>query len=79
MSDRYDILFQDATVYDGAGGPPFRGDVATRGDEIVSVRRTSDGGEEEGGGSTRPVRTLSLNGKALAPGFVDIHSHSDYS
>ena len=78
LSERCDILFRDATVYNGAGGPPFRGDVATRGDEIVSVRHTSDGGEE-GGGSTRPVRTLSLNGKALAPGFVDIHSHSDYS
>lgn len=76
MPERFDILFRGAAIYDGTGGPPFQGDVGTRGDEIAAVRRVSPSAPE---GRVEARRVISLNGKALAPGFIDIHSHSDYS
>ncbi len=84
MSEGFDILFRRARIFDGLGGEPFEGEVAVRGDEIAAVRRSP----AEGGSSRRSPgrsheltarRELDLNGKALCPGFIDIHSHSDYS
>ncbi|MFQ5912893.1 MAG: amidohydrolase family protein [Nitrospinota bacterium] len=76
MPDRFDVLLKGATIYDGTGGPPFSGDVAVRNDEIAALRRDPPSGSAI---RMEARRTLSLNGKALGPGFIDIHSHSDYS
>jgi N-acyl-D-amino-acid deacylase len=76
LSDRFDVLLRGATIYDGTGGPPFEGDAAIRDGEIAAVFRNSahtPKHREDTG------RVIDVKGKALAPGFVDIHSHSDYS
>jgi N-acyl-D-amino-acid deacylase len=76
LSDRFDVLLRGATIYDGTGSPPFEGDVAIRDGEIAAVFRNSADApkhQEETG------RVIDVKGKALAPGFIDIHSHSDYS
>ena len=57
------------TIFDGSGGPPRSGDVAVSGDRIVEVGRVSGAAAAE----------IDAQGMAVAPGFVDIHSHADLS
>ena len=64
---RADLVLRRARIIDGTGGASFNGDVAITGGRIVEVAsRISARGSEE----------LDLNALALAPGFVDIHSHT---
>ena len=68
MHVRADIVLRRALIYDGSGGPPRTGDVRLAGGRIAGIapRITSSGAEE-----------VDLNGLALAPGFIDIHAHTD--
>ncbi len=64
----FDIKLTNADVYDGLGHPPRRVDVAVTGADIVEV----------GDLSRAVARTvIDLTGYMLAPGFIDVHSHSD--
>jgi N-acyl-D-amino-acid deacylase len=63
-----DMLLRGAMVYDGSGAPPLEGDVAVTGDRIEAVGRELD---------APGARVVDLAGLALAPGFIDIHSHTD--
>ncbi len=65
-----DILIRGAMVFDGGGGPPLEADVAITGDRIASVGRDI--------APHAAKRVLDARGLAAAPGFVDIHGHSDY-
>ena len=65
-----DLLFTDVELYDGTGKPPFMADVAVRDDKIVEV---APSGTLKRTGST----VIDGRGKALVPGFVDVHTHSD--
>jgi N-acyl-D-amino-acid deacylase len=65
-----DLKIEGATVIDGTGAAGSRADVGVGGEMIVAV---GDLSREPAG------RTLSVAGKVLAPGFIDMHSHSDWS
>ena len=65
-----DILIRGAQVFDGGGTPPVQADIAIGGDRIAAVGR--DLSPEAGG------RVIDARGLTAAPGFVDIHGHSDY-
>ena len=65
----YNLLFQNATVVDGSGREPFIADLAVEGERIAAVGRLSPD-------SAR--RVIPAQGLSLAPGFVDMHGHSDY-
>ncbi|WP_424812207.1 N-acyl-D-amino-acid deacylase family protein [Roseococcus sp. YIM B11640] len=68
MTLRCDLVVRDAQIFDGTGAPRFRGDVAVEGDRIVAVGDLgSASGREE----------VLANGMALAPGFIDAHTHDD--
>jgi N-acyl-D-aspartate/D-glutamate deacylase len=63
----YDIVIRNGLVIDGEGGPGRRADVAIAGSRIVAV------GEKLG-----PARReIDAGGKAVAPGFIDPHTHFD--
>jgi N-acyl-D-amino-acid deacylase len=63
-----DLLVTGAEIHDGTGGPPRTCDVALRGDRIVAVGILDHWTAE---------RTLEATGLLLAPGFIDLHNHSD--
>lgn len=65
----YDLAVVNATLVDGTGAPRRVTDVAVRGDRIARVGRLD-------GDATRVIDAW---GKVLAPGFIDVHGHSDYS
>lgn len=71
MGSRMDVLFRGATVYDGSGGRGVQQDVLVRGERIVAL------GEEAAGISAK--RVVDAGGLALAPGFIDLHSHADHT
>ena len=66
---RADLVLRGATVFDGTGAPGREVDVGVTGDAISQV------GPDLPSASTE----LDLRGLALAPGFIDIHSHADLS
>jgi N-acyl-D-amino-acid deacylase len=68
QAQTYDIVLENARIYDGAGNPWFRGDVAIQGDTIAAVGRIP--------ASAQAKQRINLNGLALSPGFIDIHSHA---
>lgn len=64
----YDLVIRNGRVVDGTGNPWFHGDVAITGDKLVAVGRVPEG---------QAKRTIDAKGLIVAPGFIDIHSHSD--
>ena len=64
----HDLLIRRATIIDGTGAGEFAGDAAIAGGRFVAVGPRIEG---------EAVRTLDADGLALAPGFIDIHCHSD--
>ncbi len=65
-----DLLIRGGTVVDGTKAPARAGDVGIAGGRIVAV---GDLTEAAAG------RTIEAGGRVVAPGFVDLHSHADWS
>jgi predicted amidohydrolase YtcJ len=65
-----DLVLKGGTVVDGTGAPRRVADVAIKGDRIVAV----------GTFETAPgAQVLDARGLVVAPGFIDLHTHSDES
>lgn len=63
----HDYLIKGATIVDGTGAAPYRGDIAIAGGKIAAV------GQAEG-----PAReTIDAAGAQATPGWVDVHTHYD--
>lgn len=67
----YDLVLRGGRVVDGTGNPWFRADIAIRSDRIAVVGPLG----EDAVASAR--RVIDVAGLVVAPGFIDIHSHSD--
>ena len=65
----YQLLIKNATVIDGAGADALSANVGIRDGKIAYI------GTEE----LPADRVLDIHGLALAPGFIDSHSHGDFS
>ncbi len=61
-------IFEGPRVYDGRGGAPFVTDVAVADGRIVAIGDLGDRDAHE---------RVPCAGFALAPGFIDVHAHSD--
>ncbi|MEJ0037991.1 MAG: amidohydrolase family protein [Gammaproteobacteria bacterium] len=64
-----DVLIRGGTVFDGSNNPPVHADVGVVAGRIVSVGVVTD----------EAIEVIDARGKAVTPGFIDIHSHSDYT
>ena len=65
----YDILIRGGTLLDGTGEPGVAGDLAIEGGRIAGIGRVA--------GSAR--RVIDAGGLVVAPGFIDIKTHSDFT
>ena len=63
----YDLIIRGGTLYDGRGGKPIIGDIALQGDRIAAVGNL---------GAATASREIDARGLAVAPGFIDGHSHA---
>lgn len=76
----YDILIKNALIVDGTGAAPFRGSVGIRNGSIealASDRSSEPTGNRPDEASAQEV--VDAAGHVLAPGFIDLHSHADFT
>jgi N-acyl-D-amino-acid deacylase len=66
----YDIIIQNGTVYDGTGNDPITADVGIKNDTIATI------GDLE---SASAKTIIDAQGKAVAPGFINMLSWANYS
>ncbi|HMJ66234.1 MAG TPA: D-aminoacylase [Candidatus Binatia bacterium] len=65
----YDVVIRNGRIVDGTGNPWFYGDVGVRGERIATIGRVPAGAAK---------REIDAKGLVVAPGFIDMHSHSDW-
>jgi N-acyl-D-amino-acid deacylase len=63
----YDLLIKNGRIYDGSGLPSYNADVAIAGGKIVEIGRLNGGSK----------KIINVDGLAVAPGFIDPHTHMD--
>lgn len=68
-AEPYDLLIRHGRIVDGTGNPWFYADVAILDDRIVAIGKLDN---------AEAVRTIDAKGLVVAPGFIDMHSHSDF-
>lgn len=66
----FDILIRNGRLVDGTGNPAYTGDVGIRGNRIAAIGRLA---------GRSAARTIDAAGLTVAPGFIDVHNHSDYT
>lgn len=66
----FDIIIQNGHLVDGTGNPWFQADVGVKSGKIVDIGEL---------GSDDAERIINAEGLVVCPGFIDMHSHSDYS
>ena len=66
----FDLLIKGATIVDGTGAKAWIGDAAIQGGRFAALDRHIPG---------EARRVIAADGYMLAPGFIDIHCHSDFS
>lgn len=64
----FDLLVRNGLVVDGSGSPARRADIGVVGDRIVHVDQLEAATAE---------REVDASGKVVAPGFIDVHVHSE--
>ena len=63
----FDLVIRGGTVVDGSGRPRYRADVGVQDGRITSIGRITERGTEE----------VDAEGKFVAPGFIEVHTHMD--
>lgn len=68
-----DLVLKGGTIYDGSGSDGFVGDIAIAGEDISAINRA---GEID---LTNAAQVIDVSGLVVSPGFVDMHTHSDFT
>ncbi len=66
----YSLLIKGGNIIDGTGNPAYKADLAVQGDKIVAIEPTIEAAAE---------KVIEADGLFVAPGFIDIHTHTDRS
>jgi N-acyl-D-amino-acid deacylase len=69
LDKSYDLVFKNLKIIDGTGAPAFYGDIGIKNDTIMDVGKISG----------QALQEYDCYGLVAAPGFIDIHNHSDFS
>jgi N-acyl-D-amino-acid deacylase len=64
-----ELIIRNGTMFDGLGNPGVAADIAVEQGRIVAVGRIDSPG----------IREIDATGLYVSPGFIDIHSHSDFT
>ena len=64
----FDLMITGGTIYDGTGAPGRRADLGINGEQIAAVDDLS---------AASAARRIDATGLAIAPGFIDTHTHSE--
>ncbi len=72
MNERLDILIKGGLIFNGTGSEPFEADVGISGDKIAFISKKSRILQ-------KAKRVIEADGLAVAPGFIDTHSHSEFT
>jgi N-acyl-D-aspartate/D-glutamate deacylase len=67
---RYDLVVRNGKIVDGTGNPWFYADLAIKGDKIAALGKIA---------ANAGKREINARGLVVAPGFIDMHSHSDFT
>ena len=66
----YDLLIINGRILDGSGSPWFEGSVAVKDGRVAAIGRLPN---------ATAGRVIDARGLTVAPGFIDLHSHSDFT
>jgi N-acyl-D-aspartate/D-glutamate deacylase len=66
----FDLLITNGTVIDGTGAPGVSANIGVSGGRITAIAPRLEG---------QATRQIDASGRIVAPGFIDVHTHSDFS
>src|SRR5262245_20270163 len=64
----YDVVIHDGMIVDGTGNPGYRADIGIAGGRIQKIGTIP---------ASAGRKAINASGKAVSPGFIDLHTHSD--
>ena len=64
-----DLVLRNGLIYDGTGRAPLRGDVAIEKGRVIAIGDVTKAGVA--------AKVIDVNGLAIAPGFIDVHTHAE--
>src|SRR3989442_11109084 len=70
FAQTYDVIIRGGHIIDGSGNPWIKADVGIRAGRIVRIGRL-DGSQSS--------RVIDATGQVVSPGFIDMHTHSEYA
>lgn len=69
MAPEFDLLIKGGLVYNGTGSPPEPAEIGIKGDKINFIGKSG----------AEAATVINAKGLAVSPGFIDTHSHSDFT
>ena len=66
----FDVIISGGNIVDGSNKPAFKSDIGIKGDRIISIGDLAD---------VEATEKIDAAGLTVAPGFIDIHTHSDFT
>ena len=66
----FDLKIVNGSIIDGSGSAAYQGDIGIINDKIMAIGDLS---------AVESAETVDANGHIVAPGFIDMHTHSDFS
>jgi len=66
----FDLAIKNGRIVDGTGNPWFKANIGVKDGVVAEITRSED---------IKADRVIDAKGLVLAPGFIDIHSHTDFS